>query len=111
MANRSLYLKGNQFPFCARCTGRWVGFTLGLLLAILKRFRVDWKLALLLALIGIVPIAIDGGGQFLGYWESINLSRLITGFLLGAFTTIAISSCLRELENPFFGIIAREEKP
>jgi uncharacterized membrane protein len=111
MANRSLYLKGNQFPFCARCTGRWVGFTLGLLLAILKRFRIDWKFALLFALIGILPIAIDGGGQFLGFWESINLSRLITGFLWGAFIAIAIGTCLHGIENPFFEIATQEEKP
>jgi uncharacterized membrane protein len=61
------------------------------------------KFALLLALICILPVSIDGIGQtYLGLWESINFSRLITGLLLGAFTTFAIAACLRELETRYF---------
>ncbi|HIH97007.1 MAG TPA: DUF2085 domain-containing protein [Thermoplasmata archaeon] len=100
---RSFSLNGNQLPYCARCTGIRIGYAAGLLLALFKKFKINLKFALLLAMICILPVSIDGVGQtYLGLWESVNFSRLITGLLLGAFTIFAIAACLRELELQYF---------
>jgi len=32
---------------------------------------------------GMVPLVIDGTGQLLGYWESNNFRRFLTGTLFG----------------------------
>jgi hypothetical protein len=48
-------------------------------------------------LIALIPIAIDGVGQLLDYWESTNLIRFITGGLCGLVVGIALGFMLREV--------------
>jgi hypothetical protein len=48
-------------------------------------------------MVALVPIGIDGVGQLLGYWESTNLMRFITGGLCGLIVGIALGFMLREM--------------
>jgi uncharacterized membrane protein len=83
---RSLFLKGYQFPVCARCTGLFFGQLFGLALFFLFT-RVDIKLLLVCAAVSLALLGIDGLFQLKGIWVSTNPRRLITGLLCGFFVT------------------------
>ncbi len=83
--SHSYYLFGHQVCLCERCLAIYSTlFLAGLALAIIPRLRqsvrpLDWRLWLLL----ILPMALDGGTQLLGWRESNLLLRNLTGFLFG----------------------------
>ncbi|HEU5369938.1 MAG TPA: DUF2085 domain-containing protein [Ktedonobacterales bacterium] len=83
--SHSYYLFGHQVCLCERCLAIYSTlFLAGLALAIVPRLRqrarpLDWRLLLLL----ILPMALDGGTQLMGWRESDLLLRTITGFLFG----------------------------
>ena len=79
LASRSLFLNGNQMPFCARDVGLFLGLVIGFFAATF----VSWKIPPLLVLLGLVPIAIDGGLQLVTSHESTNPLRLATGLVAG----------------------------
>lgn len=80
LPERSFFYKGKKFPICARCTGILIGY----ILASIGIFFVNIPLLFCLAL--LIPIGIDGIGQYLGKWTSTNRRRLITGILAGIAT-------------------------
>lgn len=83
--NRSFFYKGKQFPLCARCTGILIGYFVGIAyLIIFKNFSLPFLLILLL------PLLIDGIGQYVGFWVSTNTRRFITGILAGIATICLI---------------------
>ena len=79
---RSFYIKGHQFPVCARCTGFYIS-----LIAYFTHtyyFFVDYNLFLItFAIILLIPAGIDGLTQFKGQRESNNTLRFTTGLLGG----------------------------
>jgi uncharacterized membrane protein len=95
-AERSLFINGNQMPFCTRCTAIWLGFAVGLGFMVFYKIQLNEKF-LFLILIGIVPIGIDGVGQLLQLWESTNIIRLITGLFAGIVCGIAIALIIYEI--------------
>ncbi|MBS7258251.1 MAG: DUF2085 domain-containing protein [Methanobrevibacter sp.] len=79
---RSFFLKGHQFPVCARCTGFYI--SLILYFTYTYFFFVDYNLTvLILAILLLIPAAIDGLTQLLEYRESNNTLRFTTGLLGG----------------------------
>jgi uncharacterized membrane protein len=84
LPERSFFYKEKKFPVCARCTGILVGY----ILAITGAFFIKMPLLICLAL--LVPIGVDGVGQYLGKWTSTNPRRLITGILAGIATVYII---------------------
>lgn len=78
MPERSFFIKGYQFPVCARCTGILIGYIIGIIYIIFCN-----KLGYILELILMLPMLIDGIGQYRGYFVSTNIRRLITGILAG----------------------------
>lgn len=77
MPERSFFIKGYQFPLCARCTGILIGELLALPL---------WMAhhpSMLMALFLIVPMAYDGIFQYQFGIMSNNRRRLVTGLLAG----------------------------
>lgn len=78
MPSRSFFIKGYQFPVCARCTGVIVGELLAIILLLLSV-----KMSLWVVFIFLVPMAIDWGIQYLHVLESSNIRRFITGSLGG----------------------------
>jgi len=78
MASRSFFIKGYQFPVCARCTGVMIGQICGFILGI-ARVIIPLPASLLLLLI----MGIDWGIQKIGIKESNNIRRFITGICGG----------------------------
>jgi uncharacterized membrane protein len=49
----------------------------------------------------LIPIGIDGVGQLLGFWESTNIVRVITGVIIGIMCGIAVGILIEETKNWF----------
>lgn len=75
--DRSFFIRGYQFPVCMRCTGILIGFVAALLLY--HSISLKWWIECLM----ILPLIIDGSGQYMGYWLSTKFSRMVTGILAG----------------------------
>jgi uncharacterized membrane protein len=98
--NRTVILNGNQMPFCARDVAIYTFMTIGIALSVFPRMPYYDRINNLKAwwlIVALVPIGIDGVGQLLGYWESTNLMRFITGGLCGFIVGIALGFMLREM--------------
>jgi uncharacterized membrane protein len=98
--NRTVILNGNQMPFCARDVAIYSFMAIGLALSVFPRMPHYDRINNLKAwwlLVALIPIGIDGVGQLLGYWESTNLMRFITGGLCGLIVGIALGFMLREM--------------
>ena len=87
MASRSLFLNGNQMPFCARDTGILLGAIIGMIFAI----AFDPKFRWIYIVLGLVPLALDGGLQLLTPYESTNEIRLLTGAIAGIAASLLLS--------------------
>ncbi len=87
IAERSYSLNGNQMPFCARDLGLFAGLAAGF------GFVAFFELVLnpLFAVLGLVPIGIDGGLQLVTSYESSNPLRLITGVVAGITLAVIIA--------------------
>ncbi len=76
MPERSFFFKKYQFPVCARCTGVLVGYVFAFF---------SWMLyiKLWLSVLCCTVMFVDWYIQYLGWVESTNFRRLITGILGG----------------------------
>lgn len=74
---RSFFLKGRQFPVCARCTGAFIGYVLG---GIMYPFFIA---PLWLDLSFCFLLFFDWLIQRLGLLQSTNVRRLATGIICG----------------------------
>ncbi|MCL2022950.1 MAG: DUF2085 domain-containing protein [Oscillospiraceae bacterium] len=75
---RSFFIRGKQFPICARCTGIAAGYIIGITMAIVLG-QLPWWIVLLC----MIPLIADGFLQALGGIESTNPRRFVTGVLFG----------------------------
>lgn len=85
MPERSYFIRGYQFPLCARCTGVVISSFAALI--------VFWyyKLPLIPAALMLLIMFLDWLIQYLGIKESSNPRRLITGLLGGyGFVTLQL---------------------
>lgn len=76
--DRSFFIKGKQFPVCARCTGVFLGQLMAVILEIKKKNKSIKLSGALLMTMGL-----DWFLQEIGLRESTNIRRLITGFMGG----------------------------
>ena len=84
---RCFTLGSFRFPICSRCTGILVGYPIGIYLL--------WTpLYPFLSLLLMIPLIIDGTGQYYGKWISNNLRRFVTGFWFGVGTVLFIKDFL-----------------
>jgi uncharacterized membrane protein len=97
-AERSLFINGNQMPFCSRCTAIWFGIAIGLGIMLFFTITLNEKFIFFIFLC-FVPIGIDGVGQLFHLWESTNIIRIITGLIAGIITGIAIGVILDEIKT------------
>ena len=88
MAERSLFFDGMQMPLCARCTGIYIGaFFAFWFFFWKKRLQSGGVFSVMQAIltgIAILPVGIDSVGSYLGFWESSQWMRIMTGCLVGA---------------------------
>ena len=87
LPHRSFRFRGRQFPVCARCTG----ILLGYLVYPAFVFGV-WPATLAGGLLLNLPAMLDGTTQMLGWRESTNALRLVTGVMSGAGQAMAASA-------------------
>ena len=76
--DRSIPFFGLEKIFCSRCIGMLLGVIGGVSLIVIGQ-----KIPLAIGVALCLPLIVDGFSQLLGYRESNNLIRLITGFLFG----------------------------
>jgi uncharacterized membrane protein len=88
LPDRSFYFKGKKFPICARCTGILVGYFIAIILLFFYPINIYFSLMLLL------PLSLDGGMQYLGFYTSTNPRRFITGILAGIGTIFLLREAL-----------------
>jgi len=79
---RSFFLFGYPMAYCQRDTATYTTVVLAGIAYALLRPRVK-PLPLWGAAPFILPLAVDGAGQFFGLWTSTWVSRVITGTLFG----------------------------
>lgn len=80
-------IDGKYLPVCARNTGIYIGvFSSLVYLLISKKYKattIPIKGISFMLLILLFPLVIDGLGSYLDFYETNNLTRLITGLLFG----------------------------
>ena len=82
---RSFHVEGHKLAVCARCTGLYMGFAVGVLVYPLARSLRELETPRRLWLLAAcVPLLVDWALGFFGFWENTHLSRSSTGALLGA---------------------------
>lgn len=77
-SDRSFFYHGWQFPVCARCTGLYLGYLLGLLLLI-----AQLQLPLLLCLCLMLLMWLDWYIQYRNIKASTNRRRCLSGLAAG----------------------------
>ena len=95
---RSFFIKGHQFPVCARCTGFYTGLAAYLIATLFYSHPYDLKM-LFVSMILMMPAAIDGVTQYFGPRESTNNLRFATGFIGGVGLIIFLKIIIRWIFN------------
>ena len=81
LPERTLTLFGQHMGLCERCMAIMVGALLAYPAAFWRRRFPAFMLSKWFVLLALIPIGVDGVGQFLGMWESTAAVRVATGFL------------------------------
>ncbi len=95
LPERSLFAGGLQLPVCARDTGIYAGFVLSLIvIALVERGRRPSELSRpWLVLVGALifgTMVADGVSSYVGWRETTNDLRLLTGLLAGYAMTLVV---------------------
>ena len=98
MPERSFFIRGHQFPVCARCTGFYTGLIVYLIINFFYKHNYDTNM-LIMSMILMIPVAADGLTQYFGPRESTNNLRFITGFIGGIGLIIFLKIILRWVIN------------
>ncbi|MBE5961204.1 MAG: DUF2085 domain-containing protein [Lachnospiraceae bacterium] len=83
MPERSFFLRGYQFPVCARCTGVIIGYILAVPIYYISGFHRNTSI------FGCFSMLTDWGIQKIRLMESTNTRRFLTG-LIGGFGLMSI---------------------
>ena len=98
---RSLFINGNEMPFCTRCTAIWLGLAVGLGFMVFFTIELDEKFFYAIV-ISLVPLGVDGIGQLFGFWESTNIVRILTGIPAGIICGVALGIIVDEIRSMHF---------
>lgn len=88
---RSLIIKGKQFPVCFRCMFMLIGLFM-VIPIVFFHFFPPLSVGVMICVGFNIPLLIDGITQAKGLRESHNVLRSITGFLSGVGLAVFISS-------------------
>lgn len=99
---RSFHIAGEQFAVCSRCTGVYFGLLFGFAVYPLWRNIDDIEpLSKFWLFLSLVPMSIDWALTFLGIWENTQLSRFITGLIVGVACSTFIVPATVEITRNF----------
>jgi uncharacterized membrane protein len=90
MPSRSFHVASHTLPLCARCTGMWLGITLGVVMGLLVKARRRWLMGSLVALTATLVSGVDKLRENAG-GASQPWIRAIFGLLLFLGVTWAVS--------------------
>jgi len=91
-----------QFAVCSRCFGVYGGLLLGFAIYPLWRdFDEIRPLPRVWLILSLVPISIDWSLSFLGIWENTQLSRLLTGMIVGSACSTFVVPALVEITRNY----------
>jgi uncharacterized membrane protein len=98
LPERSFHLDDHQFAVCSRCTGLYSGLALATLFYPLTRSltRTDTP-SLRWLLLAVVPLAVDFSLGYFDIWANTQLTRFLTGALLGIVAVFYVMPGLVEL--------------
>jgi uncharacterized membrane protein len=107
---RSFHIDAFQLPVCARCIGIYAGVAAGALVGALLRLetldtvtqrlesRRFWGLTRGVTLAACVPTAATVGLEWLGVWQTSNLTRALAGAPLGFAVAVVVTGALATLQ-------------
>ncbi len=88
LPSRTLTVGGHLLPVCSRCTGIYLGIAATYVFLVLRRgFKVNAlpRMGFSLAVAAmLLPMAVDGVSSYLGFRETTNILRFLTGLVAGA---------------------------
>jgi uncharacterized membrane protein len=95
---RSFFIGEHQFAVCARCTGLYTGFMVGVLsYPLVRSLRHAEAPDRKWLFIAAAPLAIDFALGLFGIWKNTHFSRFATGALLGAVAVLYVMPGLVDL--------------
>jgi uncharacterized membrane protein len=101
LPERTLTINGHLLPLCARCTGIYSGFIIGIIYQVVVLRKINQlpspRIVSILSAT-IIFLFIDGVGEKMHLWNLSNKIRLVIGLLCGN----SISLILLPLFNHFF---------
>lgn len=102
LSDRSLHLEGEQLAVCSRCFGVYFGLVFGFSIYPLWRPIAEIEpLSRFWLFLALVPISVDWSLTIFGIWENTQLSRFITGLILGVACATFIVPALVEITRNF----------
>jgi uncharacterized membrane protein len=90
LPGRSFHISNYVFPLCARCTGMWLGITVGVACAMFYRPVYRWWIGGVIAVVGMSASAIDVFREGI-YGNPSAWTRAVAGFVLFWGVTLAVS--------------------
>ncbi len=90
LAARSYHVAGHVLPLCTRCTGMWIGITLGVTLAMIVVPRQRWWIGTGLAVLAAAASAFDKLREEATRVDAPN-ARFVLGVLVFVGVTLAVS--------------------
>ncbi len=89
----------HQFPVCSRDVSFYLFMLLGGFVYVLMGKKNEIKIpSVLILILFVLPLAIDGTTQLLGFRESNNILRIITGGLAGIIVPFFLIPIMNKLE-------------
>lgn len=84
ISERSFHVAGEPFGVCSRCFGVYFGLLFGYAIYPLWRNIDDIEpLPRIWLFLSLIPITIDWSLTIFGFWENTQVSRFVTGLILG----------------------------
>jgi uncharacterized membrane protein len=98
ISDRSYHIHDYQFAVCARCSGFYGGFLLGITIyPLIRDLSNTDSLPRIWLFLAMVPMGIDWSLGYFEIWENTHLSRTITGGILGLACAFFIIPALVEI--------------
>ncbi|MDI6804290.1 MAG: DUF2085 domain-containing protein [Bacteroidota bacterium] len=100
--SRSLHIDGQKFTVCARCSGIYFGFLVGLLSLSLIFKNINIKYPVLFLFTISLPMLLDISLNYLGIHSSNLFTRTSSGLVFGILSTLIIYPTYQQALNELF---------
>ena len=98
---RSFWILGQPLAVCARCFGIYAGVFIGAI-ALRMIFGLARKNSIspIWVLLSLIPMGVDWSLTFFDIWDNTEMSRLVTGGIVGIACGISLTNSLLNLRFP-----------